>query len=167
VRWGIAHVPEGRQIFPGLTVLENLQMGAFQQCNSHFERADRDHVAAIFPRLAERMRQLAGTLSGGEQQMLAIGRALMSRPLLLLLDEPSLGLAPMLVQDILRIVRELNEDGMTILMVEQNVNLALKVAHYGYVLETGQVSVAGSGQELRQNELVKRSYLGAEVMASR
>jgi len=113
------------------------------------------------------MRQLAGTLSGGEQQMLAIGRALMSRPLLLLLDEPSLGLAPMLVQDILRIVRELNEDGMTILMVEQNVNLALKVAHYGYVLETGQVSVAGSGQELRQNELVKRSYLGAEVMASR
>jgi branched-chain amino acid transport system ATP-binding protein len=159
VRAGIGHAPEGRRIFSRLTVLENLQMGAFARDQREIG-PDLDRVFSLFPRLHERTSQQGGTLSGGEQQMLAIGRALMSRPRVLLLDEPSLGLAPILVQQIFSIIKEINEQGTTILLVEQNALQALNVAHRGYVLQTGQVVLSGSAPELRENETVRKAYLG-------
>jgi branched-chain amino acid transport system ATP-binding protein len=159
VRRGIAQVPEGRRIFPRMTVMENLQMGAILADPAHFD-ADIDRMFKIFPRLEERQNQRAGTLSGGEQQMLAIARALMSRPKLLLLDEPSLGLAPLIVKQIFQVIRELNQkDGMTILLVEQNAYHALKVAHRAYVLRTGEIYLTGSGQELLANPEIRAAYL--------
>jgi branched-chain amino acid transport system ATP-binding protein len=159
VRRGIGHAPEGRRIFSRLTVLENLQMGGYSRPAAEV-RTDIEHVFTLFPRLQERARQRGGTLSGGEQQMLAIGRALMSRPRILLLDEPSLGLAPILVQQIFSIISEINSQGTTILLVEQNALQALNVAGRGYVLQTGRVALAGPAQELRQNESVRKLYLG-------
>ena len=161
VERGLAHVPEGRRIFTGLTVRENLDLGAYV-VRSRREAAERlDRVTALFPRLSERMEQMGGTLSGGEQQMLAIGRALMARPRLLLLDEPSLGLAPLLVQEIFReIVRINREEGTTILLVEQNANLALATASRGYVLETGKVVLVGPARDLLEDPQVKAAYLG-------
>jgi branched-chain amino acid transport system ATP-binding protein len=161
VRVGVAHVPEGRRCFPDLTVRENLSTGAFLRSDQADIRADLEQVFATFPRLRERHRQLAKTLSGGEQQMLAIGRALMSRPRLLLLDEPSMGLAPVLVREIARIVRAINrERGVPVVLVEQNAGLALHLASYAYVLETGTVALHGPAAELRDNEHVRRAYLG-------
>jgi len=159
VRAGIGHAPEGRRIFSRLTVLENLQMGAFTQTAAHASE-DLEHVFVLFPRLRERTTQRGGSLSGGEQQMLAIGRALMARPSVLLLDEPSLGLAPILVQQIFSIIQEINARGTAILLVEQNALQALNVAHRGYVLQTGLVVLAGHSAELRQNEMVRQAYLG-------
>jgi branched-chain amino acid transport system ATP-binding protein len=159
VRIGIGHSPEGRRIFSRLTVVENLQMGAFTRTQAEL-KSDMEHVFELFPRLKERASQKGGTLSGGEQQMLAIGRALMSRPKLLLLDEPSLGLAPILVQQIFSIIREINAQGMTILLVEQNALQALGVAHRGYVLQTGRVILADSAANLAANPDVRRAYLG-------
>jgi branched-chain amino acid transport system ATP-binding protein len=160
VRRGISHVPEGRELFPELTVLENLKMGAYTRTDKRDIQASLDQVQAHFPILAERRSQLAGTLSGGEQQMLAIGRALMARPRLMLLDEPSLGLAPMLVEEIFRIIREIHDHGTTALLVEQNANKALSIADYGYVLETGTISLAGDSRDLLRDDDVRRSYLG-------
>ena len=155
----LAHVPEGRHIFPQMTVEENLEMGAFtDQTDMAQTMAD---VYERFPRLKERKRQLAGTLSGGEQQMLAVGRALMSRPKLLMMDEPSLGLAPLVVRDIFSIIQEINKQGVTILLIEQNANMALKIADIGYVLETGRITLTGSGEELLTNDAVRAAYLGA------
>ena len=159
VRMGIGHAPEGRRIFSRLTVLENLQMGGFTRKPAEIAE-DVDKVMTLFPRLRERTSQQGGTLSGGEQQMLAIGRAMMSRPRLLLLDEPSLGLAPILVQQIFAIIKEINERGTTILLVEQNALQALNIAHRGYVLQTGKVVLSGPAAELRQNETVRKVYLG-------
>ena len=159
VPMGLALVPEGRQIFLQMTVEENLQMGAFTRPASEYDESIAD-VYQRFPRLKERQNQLAGTLSGGEQQMLAMGRALMSKPSLLMLDEPSMGLAPILVEQIFDIVRELNQHGTTILLVEQNANMALSVAHRGYVLETGKIVATGTGAELLEDEAVKKAYLG-------
>jgi branched-chain amino acid transport system ATP-binding protein len=156
---GIGHAPEGRRIFSRLTVLENLQMGGFTRTAAEI-REDLVHVMELFPRLKERAPQKGGTLSGGEQQMLAIGRALMSRPKLLLLDEPSLGLAPILVQQIFSIIGEINREGMTILLVEQNALQALKVAHRGYVLQTGNIILADTAANLAANEQVRQAYLG-------
>ena len=156
---GLALVPEGRQIFLQMTVEENLQMGAFTRPASEFDASIAD-VYERFPRLKERRRQVAGTLSGGEQQMLAMGRALMSKPSLLMLDEPSMGLAPILVDQIFDIIQELNRHGTTILLVEQNAQMALSVAHRGYVLETGKIVATGTGAELLENEAVKKAYLG-------
>ena len=155
---GITLVPEGRRLFPDLTVLENIKIGAYLRKDS----LDNDiaWVYDLFPRLKERSWQMAGTLSGGEQQMLAVGRALMSRPKLLMMDEPSLGLAPLIVQDIFKIIKEINKMGVTILLIEQNANMALKTADYGYVLETGRISLSGTGAELLENEEVKKAYLG-------
>ena len=150
---GIALSPEGRRVFPDMTVLENLKIGAYL-------RKDIQWVYDLFPRLKERSWQLAGTLSGGEQQMLAVGRALMSRPKLMMLDEPSLGLAPLVVQDIFSIIREINRQGVTVLLIEQNANMALKIANYGYVLETGSITMTGTGAELLANEKVREAYLG-------
>jgi branched-chain amino acid transport system ATP-binding protein len=161
VRRGISHVPEGRELFPELTVLENLKMGAYTRSNRRDVQQSLDQVQAHFPILAERRWQLAGTLSGGEQQMLAIGRALMARPRLMLLDEPSLGLAPLMVEEIFRIIREIHESGTTVLLVEQNANKALSIADYGYVLETGSISLAGDSRDLLRDDHVRRSYLGA------
>ncbi len=158
VKLGIAHVPEGRRIFLKMTVEENLEMGAYTTKGSH--QAALERVFTQFPRLKERRRQVAGTLSGGEQQMLAMGRALMSHPKLLMLDEPSMGLAPILVQQIFDIIRELNASGTTILLVEQNAQMALSVAHRGYVLETGQIVLSDTAANLLQNDDVKRAYLG-------
>jgi branched-chain amino acid transport system ATP-binding protein len=160
VALGLAHVPEGRQVFPSLTVRENLEMGAQAPAARAARRQTLDEVFALFPRLRERARQLAGTLSGGEQQMLAIGRGLMARPRLLLLDEPSLGLAPLAVRGILEIVATVNRRGTTILLVEQNVRRALDLCHRGYVLENGEVTLAGSREELLRSEHVRRAYLG-------
>ena len=161
VKLGISHVPEGRMIFANLTVLENLQMGAYLQKDRAVVRRELDHVFAAFPRLRERENQIAGTLSGGEQQMLAIGRALMSRPKLLMLDEPSLGLAPLLVKTIFEKIVEINQQqGITILLVEQNANLALEVSGFGFVLETGKVVLSGDSAALRQSPQVKSAYLG-------
>ena len=157
---GIAMSPEGRRVFPDLTVLENLKIGAYLRKDKAEIAKDIEWVYSLFPRLQERSWQLAGTLSGGEQQMLAVGRALMSRPKLLLLDEPSLGLAPLVVQDIFTIIREINRQGVTVLLIEQNANMALKIADLAYVLETGRITLSGSGAELLANEKVKEAYLG-------
>jgi branched-chain amino acid transport system ATP-binding protein len=158
---GIAHVPEGRGIFGNLTVQENLRLATWQRRDKGEIDADYDRVFALFPRLLERRHQPGGTLSGGEQQMLAVGRALMSRGRLLLLDEPSMGLAPRLVQEIFRIIEDINRTGTTILLVEQNANMALRIAHRAYVLETGRVVLAGTGPELAQDFRIKEAYLGA------
>jgi branched-chain amino acid transport system ATP-binding protein len=160
VKMGISQAPEGRRLFPRMSVLENLEMGAFQRKDRTGIREDRDRVFELFPRLQERRHQKAGTLSGGEQQMCAIGRALMARPKLLLLDEPSMGLAPIFVERIFEIVKEINAQGTPILLVEQNALMALDVASRGYVLETGHVALEGPAKELRQNEQVRKTYLG-------
>ena len=157
---GIAMSPEGRRVFPDLTVLENLKLGAYLRRDKAEIAKDLQWVYELFPRLKERDWQLAGTLSGGEQQMLAVGRALMSRPQLLLMDEPSLGLAPLVVQDIFSIIREINRQGVTILLIEQSANMALKTADLAYVLETGSITMSGTGGELLANEKVKEAYLG-------
>lgn len=157
---GIAHVPEGRKIFPRLTVEENLEMGAFRITDNARIRQNMKKAFDLFPRLEERRKQKGGTLSGGEQQMLAMARALMSDPIILLLDEPSMGLAPLLVDHIFQVIKDLNEAGMTILLVEQNALKALKIANRGYVLQTGTVVLSGPGKELLNNELVKEAYLG-------
>ncbi|KPU45662.1 high-affinity branched-chain amino acid transport ATP-binding protein LivF [Oxobacter pfennigii] len=157
---GIAHVPEGRKIFPKMTVEENLEMGAFRFNDNNKIKKNMDYVFELFPRLLERKKQKGGTLSGGEQQMLAMGRALMSEPTLLLLDEPSMGLAPLLVELIFESIKRLNSEGITILLVEQNAHKALKIAHRGYVLQTGSIVLTGTGAELLQNEMVKEAYLG-------
>ncbi len=157
---GIGHVAEGRQVFPNLTVLENLEMGAVPKHARAQEKKSLEHVYALFPRLAERRSQAAGTLSGGEQQMLAIGRCLMGVPRLIMFDEPSLGLAPAIVQEMFRIVRRLNEEGLTILLVEQNVTASLKIAHRAYVLENGHIELEGSGAALLRNDRVRQAYLG-------
>ena len=160
VRLGLSQAPEGRGIFPGMTVLENLEMGAYTRRDRAGITADLDRVFGLFPRMAERRRQAGGTLSGGEQQMLTIGRALMSRPKLLLLDEPSMGLAPMLIQQIFSIISEINEQGTTILLVEQNAQQALTRADRAYVLETGRIVKSGTGAELLNDPSVKEAYLG-------
>jgi branched-chain amino acid transport system ATP-binding protein len=157
---GLCQAPEGRQIFPGMTVLENLDMGAYTRRDSAAVAADLDRVFELFPRLAERRKQAGGTLSGGEQQMLAVGRALMSKPKLLLLDEPSMGLAPMVIQQIFDIVTEINQQGTTILLVEQNAQQALSRAHRAYVLETGRIVKDGTGHDLLHDPAVKEAYLG-------
>lgn len=155
---GITMVPEGRRVFPDLTVLENLKIGAYLRKDDL--KDDIEHVYDLFPRLKERSWQAAGTLSGGEQQMLAVGRALMSKPKIIMMDEPSLGLAPIIVQGIFDIIREIHRQGTTVLLIEQNANMALKAADYGYVMETGRISLQGSGEELLTNEHVKELYLG-------
>ncbi len=158
---GLVQVPEGRHIFPGLTVRENLMLGAYLREDKEGIALDLAYVLELFPILAKRISQLGGTLSGGEQQMLAIGRALMARPTLLLLDEPSLGLAPLIIRDIFNIIKQINEEQQTtILLVEQNANLALEVAHRAYILTTGEITLSGSAEELRTNEDVQRAYLG-------
>ena len=157
---GIAQSPEGRKIFRRMTVLENLEMGAYHRSDHSEVQQDMDRVFALFPRLKERTKQEAGTMSGGEQQMLAIGRALMSRPRLLLLDEPSMGLAPVLVERIFETIREINQQGTTILLVEQNANVALEIATRGYVLETGEIVISASAEELREDPTVREAYLG-------
>jgi len=157
---GIIQVPEGRRIFSRMTVMENLDMGAFLRKDKEAVKADLDHVFELFPRLKERIAQKGGTLSGGEQQMLAMGRALMSKPRLLMLDEPSMGLAPVVVETIFEIILKLNADGITILLVEQNANMALAIANRGYVLETGAIALSGPGRELLANEAVRKAYLG-------
>jgi branched-chain amino acid transport system ATP-binding protein len=160
LRLGLAQVPEGRGIFPNLTVDENLELGAFARKGRREIQSDRERVFTLFPRLKERLRQRAGTLSGGEQQMLAIGRALLARPRLMLLDEPSLGLAPQLVQTIFKIIREINASGTTIFLVEQNAHMALQVANRAYVLEVGNVVMQGDAKTLAASEEVKKAYLG-------
>jgi branched-chain amino acid transport system ATP-binding protein len=160
VRLGISQSPEGRLIFPRMTVQENLEMGAFSRKDSLGIKSDIERVLHLFPRLRERFTQKGGTLSGGEQQMLAIGRAMMARPRLLLLDEPSMGLAPMLVTQIFSIIKDINEQGTTILLVEQNARMALTVAHRGYVLQTGQIVLTGTAKDLQTNETVRKAYLG-------
>ena len=157
---GIAMVPEGRRVFTNLTVRENLKVGAYLRKDKAEIEKDLDWVYSLFPRLKERDWQLAGTLSGGEQQMLAVGRALMSRPKLMMMDEPSLGLAPLVVKGIFEIIQEINRQGVTVLLIEQNANMALKTADIGYVLETGEITLSGSGRELLANEAVKKAYLG-------
>jgi branched-chain amino acid transport system ATP-binding protein len=162
VKRGIAQSPEGRRLFPRMSVTENLEMGAFQRTDRAATREDMDRVFQLFPRLAERKHQKAGTMSGGEQQMLAMGRALMARPKLLLLDEPSMGLAPILVEKIFEIVKEINEQGTPILLVEQNALMALDTADRGYVLETGRVALQDDAKSLRENEQVRKTYLGED-----
>ncbi|MDM8313186.1 MAG: ABC transporter ATP-binding protein [Clostridium cadaveris] len=158
VEKGITLVPEGRRVFPNLTVSENLRVGAYMRKDSLDD--DIKWIYELFPRLQERSWQMAGTLSGGEQQMLAVGRALMSRPKLIMMDEPSLGLAPLVVQGIFEIIKKINKEGVTILLIEQNANLALKTADIGYVMETGNITLKGTGRELLNNESVKAAYLG-------
>lgn len=160
VRLGISQAPEGRRVFPSMTVLENLELGAFLRKDKKGIADDLKMVYDHFPILADRKKQAAGTLSGGEQQMLAIGRALMSRPRLLLLDEPSMGLAPLLVQEIFNIIKEINKAGTTILLVEQNASMALQIADRAYVMETGSIVLSGTGEELMQSEDIKKAYLG-------
>ena len=160
---GITLVPEGRRVFPNLTVLENLKIGAYLRHDKL--DADIDYVYSLFPRLKERHWQQAGTLSGGEQQMLAVGRALMSRPRLIMMDDPSLGLAPLVVQDIFKIIRTINNEGITVLLNEQNANMALKIADDAYVMETGHITLSGTGTELLANEQVKEAYLGKSKAA--
>ena len=160
VSMGLIHVPEGRRIFKDLTVKENLELGGFTLKDEALRRKGIEHVFEVFPRLKDRQRQSGGTLSGGEQQMLAIGRAMMTEPKLLLLDEPSMGLAPLVVQDIMRIIKRLNDEGTTVLLVEQNAKIALKLADYGYVLETGELVMEGDSAELRRDERIIKAYLG-------
>ncbi|NLD60079.1 MAG: ABC transporter ATP-binding protein [Clostridiales bacterium] len=157
---GIALVPEGRRVFPNLTVLENLRIGAYLRTDEDAIERDSAHVFEVFPRLKERHWQMAGTLSGGEQQMLAVGRAMMARPKLMMMDEPSLGLAPLVVRDIFQIIRQLSDEGITILLIEQNANAALRCANYGYVLETGSIALSGEGAVLLENPRVRDAYLG-------
>jgi branched-chain amino acid transport system ATP-binding protein len=159
VRRGVAHVPEGRKIFPRFTVRENLEIGGYTREKSVLQE-EIEYVFAMFPRLKERHKQYAGTLSGGEQQMLAIGRALMAKPKLLLLDEPSMGLAPKIVEQILETIRSINKAGVTVLLVEQNAAMALAISHRGYVLETGEIILKGTASELAGNDLVRQAYLG-------
>ncbi len=155
---GVTLVPEGRKVFPNLTVLENLKIGAYLRKDNLSD--DIEYIYSLFPRLKERHWQLAGTLSGGEQQMLAVGRALMARPKLIMMDEPSLGLAPLVVKDIFNIIKTINESGITVLLIEQNANMALKIGDYGFVIETGNITLSGTGEELLSNESVKEAYLG-------
>jgi branched-chain amino acid transport system ATP-binding protein len=162
VRMGIAQSPEGRHVFSRMSVIENLEMGAYQRDDKAGIREDMDRVYDLFPRLAERKAQKSGTMSGGEQQMLAIGRALMARPKLLLLDEPSMGLAPIFVEKIFEIIREINEQGTPILLVEQNALMALDAADRGYVMETGHIALEGPAKDLRENEQVRKTYLGED-----
>lgn len=164
VRAGISHVPEGRRVFANMTVEENLDLGAYLRKDSKEIKKDLERIYELFPRLFERKKQQAGTLSGGEQQMLAMGRALMARPKLLLLDEPSMGLAPLLVQTIFKIIQEINENGTTILLVEQNAHMALSIAHRAYVIETGKVVISGTSEELQQSEQIREAYLGGDVI---
>jgi branched-chain amino acid transport system ATP-binding protein len=160
VRRGIAPVPEARRLFPKMTVSENLQMGAYTREDTAGIEQDLERVYGLFPRVKERLNQLAGTLSGGEQQMVAIGRALMARPTLLCMDEPSMGLSPLLVEQVFDIIQEINRQGTTIFVVEQNANMALSIASRGYVLQTGQVVLSGTAKSLRENEMIKSAYLG-------
>lgn len=160
---GITLVPEGRRVFSNLTVLENIKLGAYFRKDTKGIEEDIQWVYSLFPRLKERSWQLAGTLSGGEQQMLAVGRALMSNPKLLMMDEPSLGLAPLIVKDIFNIIKTIREKGVTILLIEQNANVALKIADRGYVMETGKITIEGSGKALLENEDIKKAYLGESV----
>ncbi|MDY0163271.1 ABC transporter ATP-binding protein [Desulfobotulus sp.] len=160
VAMGLCHVPEGRHIFPLLTVMENLEMGAFLRKDKAGIRTDLEYIFSLFPILAQRRKQAGGTLSGGEQQMLAISRALMGRPKLLLLDEPSLGLAPLIIKQIFEIIEQINRDGATIFLIEQNANLALKTAHRGYVMENGEITLSDTAENLLANEDVKKAYLG-------
>jgi len=160
VKMGISQVPEGRRIFSTMTVLENLELGAYLRRDKSEIAKDLENVFALFPRLAERKKQAAGTLSGGEQQMLAIGRALMSRPKILFLDEPSMGLSPLLVLEIFNIIKNINETGTTIVLVEQNAQMALQIAHRAYVIETGNIVLSGTGAELMQSDEIKKAYLG-------
>lgn len=162
VERGIAMVPEGRRVFPDLTVQENLLLGAHTRRDSGDVQRDLEWISELFPILKERASQSAGTLSGGEQQMLAVGRALMSRPRLLLMDEPSLGLAPYLVKEVFKTIRQLHDEGTTILLVEQNARAALRIADYGYILETGEIVLQGTGEELVHNDDVRKAYLGVE-----
>lgn len=160
VEKGITLVPEGRRIFPNLTVAENLQIGAYMRNDKKGIAEDMARVYELFPRLEERSWQMAGTLSGGEQQMLAVGRALMSRPKLMMMDEPSLGLAPLVIKDIFAIIERINKQGVTILLIEQNANMALKIADVAYVMETGRITMTGTGRELLENPEIKAAYLG-------
>ncbi|MFN8412778.1 MAG: ABC transporter ATP-binding protein [Anaerolineales bacterium] len=160
--YGVAQSPEGRMIFPRMTVMENLEMGAYVRKDLTSYKDDLDHVFSLFPRLKERVHQKGGTLSGGEQQMLAMGRAMMAKPKILLLDEPSMGLAPLLVELIFDIIKKLNEEGTTILLVEQNALMALSIAHRGYVLQTGEIVLADDAKKLMKNEEVQKTYLGVE-----
>jgi len=160
VKVGISHVPEGRRVFANMTVEENLELGAYLRKDRDGIKKDLEHVYELFPRLLERRKQLSGTLSGGEQQMLAMGRALMSKPKLIILDEPSMGLAPLMVKNIFNIIEMVNKEGVTVLLVEQNANMALSVADRAYVLETGSIVLAGTAKELQESEEVKAAYLG-------
>ncbi|MCM2535672.1 ABC transporter ATP-binding protein [Neobacillus pocheonensis] len=160
VKQGLSHVPEGRRVFSNMTVEENLELGAYLRKDKQGIREDFEKVYQLFPRLLERRKQLSGTLSGGEQQMLAMGRALMARPRLLLLDEPSMGLAPLLVKTIFRIIEEINKSGTTILLVEQNANMALSIADRAYVIETGRIVLSGTSDELNQSDQIRSAYLG-------
>lgn len=160
VRMGISHAPEGRRVFPTMTVLENLELGAYLRKDKKAVSKDLHMVYDLFPILSDRRKQAAGTLSGGEQQMLAIGRALMSKPRILFLDEPSMGLAPILVAEIFNIIKDINKEGTTILLVEQNASMALKIANRAYVIETGSIVLTGTGEELMQSEDIKKAYLG-------
>jgi branched-chain amino acid transport system ATP-binding protein len=160
VKMGISQVPEGRRVFANMTVLENLELGAYIRTDSKGVKDDIEKIFDRFPQLTKRRSQLAGTMSGGEQQMLAMGRALMSRPRLLLLDEPSMGLAPLLIKEIFSIIKELNASGTTVLLVEQNAHMALSIAHRAYVLETGRITLAGNAKELAASEAIQKAYLG-------
>lgn len=160
VELGLSQVPEGRRIFPEMTVLENLELGAFLRKDKQGIKKDIEHIYELFPILGDRRKQTAGTLSGGEQQMLAIGRALMSKPRLLLLDEPSMGLAPLLVREIFEIIKNINSKGTTVLLVEQNASMALSIANRAYVLETGSIVITGTGEELMKSDRIQKAYLG-------
>jgi branched-chain amino acid transport system ATP-binding protein len=160
VELGLSQVPEGRRIFPEMTVLENLELGAFLRKDKQGIKKDIEHIYELFPILGDRRKQTAGTLSGGEQQMLAIGRALMSKPRLLLLDEPSMGLAPLLVREIFEIIKNINSEGTTVLLVEQNASMALTIANRAYVLETGSIVITGTGEELMKSDRIQKAYLG-------
>lgn len=162
VEMNLSQVPEGRRIFPAMTIVENLEMGAFLRKDKANIKKDMEHIYELFPVLGRRKKQLAGTMSGGEQQMLAMGRALMSRPKILLLDEPSMGLAPLLVREIFNIIVNINSTGTTILLVEQNAKMALSIAHRAYVIETGSIVMSGTGEELAKSDEIKKAYLGGE-----